>query len=88
LITIIPYSQGRLAILINVYFFRLKTKHDSHEFILEFGTVANSLFLTSAQARLDDNLGRKKDRDCSIERKGKGKGIKSTISWYWARTRA
>jgi hypothetical protein len=31
-----------IAILTDVYFCRLKLNHDSHEFILEFGTVANN----------------------------------------------
>jgi hypothetical protein len=42
LIMIIPCPQARLAILIDVYFCRLKINHDSHEFILEFGTIANN----------------------------------------------
>jgi hypothetical protein len=33
-------------ILIDVFFYRLKINHDSHEFILESGTVANSNFVT------------------------------------------
>ncbi len=33
LIMIIPCSQGKLAILIDVYFCRLKINHDFHEFI-------------------------------------------------------
>ncbi len=44
LIMIISYSQARLAILIDFYFHRLKINHDSHEFILEFGTVANTFW--------------------------------------------
>jgi hypothetical protein len=32
-------------------FHRLKINHDSHEFFLEFGTVADSLFLTLTWAR-------------------------------------
>jgi hypothetical protein len=40
---IISCIQGNwLIILIGVYFRRLKIKHDSHEFILESGTVANN----------------------------------------------
>jgi hypothetical protein len=31
------------AILIVVYFHRLKINHESHKFILESGTVANSI---------------------------------------------
>jgi hypothetical protein len=38
----IPYVQGNwFIILIGVYFRRLKINHDSHEFILESGTIAN-----------------------------------------------
>ncbi len=37
--------QTRLAILTDVYFRRLKINHDTHELILEFGTVANSKYL-------------------------------------------
>jgi hypothetical protein len=35
---IIPCPKARLAILIDIFFCRLKINHDSHEFILEFGT--------------------------------------------------
>jgi hypothetical protein len=31
-----------IRILIGVYFRRLKINHDTHEFILETGTIANS----------------------------------------------
>jgi hypothetical protein len=31
-----------IRILIGVYFRRLKINHDTHEFILESGTIANS----------------------------------------------
>jgi hypothetical protein len=35
-------SSNWIAILTDVYFYRLKINHDSHEFILESGTVVNS----------------------------------------------
>jgi hypothetical protein len=42
LITIIHVHRLKFAILIDVIFCRLKINHDSREFILEFGTVANT----------------------------------------------
>jgi hypothetical protein len=56
---IIPCPQAGLAILINVYFRRLKINHDSREFILQSSTVANKnyvhfipLFLATKQSTL------------------------------------
>jgi hypothetical protein len=37
-------SSNWIEILTDVYFHRLKINHDSHEFILESGTVANSFY--------------------------------------------
>ncbi len=39
---IFPFQGIGFAILIGVYFCRLKVNHDTHEFILESGTIANS----------------------------------------------
>jgi hypothetical protein len=39
------------AILIIVYFHRLKINHESHEFILESGTIANLLPFQLKHAR-------------------------------------
>jgi hypothetical protein len=36
------YISGFFPLLIVYFFCRLKINHDSHEFILEFSTVANS----------------------------------------------
>jgi hypothetical protein len=45
-IVLLLLYQGNWYIILNgVYFRRLKINHDSHEFILESGTVANNTHL-------------------------------------------
>jgi hypothetical protein len=39
------YPGSWFTLLIAVYFLRLKINHDSHEFILESGTVANTTYI-------------------------------------------
>jgi hypothetical protein len=56
--------------------------NDSHGFILEFGTIANSLFLTSARARPGRRPGTEEGQRLLHGKKGKGEGMKkSKISW-------
>ncbi len=55
---------------------RLKINNDSHEFILEFGAIANSFILTSAWARPGWRPGTEEGQGLLCGRKGKGKRYK------------
>jgi hypothetical protein len=63
-------------ILTVVYVHRLKINHDSHEFILESGTVANSLFLTWAWASPGRRPWMEKEQRLLHGQRGNRKGIK------------
>jgi hypothetical protein len=54
-------------------FCRSKRNHDSHGYILEFGTIANSLFLTSARARPGRRPETEEGQRLLLERKAKEK---------------